>query len=59
MRRQHTTLILSVSIPVPVGKTQAWTIENAKRLITCDPDALTWNVSNAIVKLVEKKVTYL
>ncbi len=58
-RRQYTTLVLAVSIPVPVGHTQAWTIENAKRLLTSDPEALKWNVGSVVVKLLEKKVTYL
>lgn len=33
-RRQHTTLILQVRIPVPAGKTQAQTLEWVKESLT-------------------------
>lgn len=39
-RRQHTTLILQVRIPVPAGKTQAATLEWAKNRLTSGIDNL-------------------
>lgn len=35
-RRQYTTLILQVRIPVPAGKTQAGTVEWVKAMLTRD-----------------------
>ena len=50
-RRQHTTLIIQVRIPVPAGKTQAQTLEWIKQQFR--------EVPSIIVKLLGRETTYL
>lgn len=52
-RRQHTTLILQVRIPVPAGKTQAQTVEWVKQQIVLPSTPQT------TVKVVGKETVYL
>jgi len=62
-RRQHTTLILQVRIPVPAGKTQAATLEWVKAQLTSEPDQLQSYrafVSKATqVKITGRETVYL
>ena len=52
-RRQHTTLILQVRIPVPAGKTQAQTLEWVKQQIIPSSSPQTQ------VKIIGRETTYL
>lgn len=68
-RRQYTTLILQVRIPVPAGKTQAQTVEWAKGRLTLPIDNLReergvvgedgFSSSQTQVKLTGKETHYL
>jgi len=60
-RRQHTVLILQVRIPVPAGKTQAQTIEWAKKILTGEwvPGLATMASPQTQVKLSGKETVYL
>ena len=60
-RRQHTTLILQVRIPVPAGKTQAQTLEWVKEsLIISGLGAKSAFVSpQTQIKIVGRETTYL
>ena len=59
-RRSRTILTLSVRVPVPVGKTQAWVLDNVTKLVRCDPAALICNFGpEVIVKLDKKETVYL
>lgn len=52
-RRQYTTLILQVRIPVPAGKTQAQTLEWVRQQVVLPSTPATQ------VKIVGKETTYL
>ncbi len=52
-RRQHTTLILQVRIPVPAGKTQAQTLEWVKQQLILPSTPQTQ------VKITGRETTYL
>ena len=62
-RRQYTTLIVQVRIPVPAGKTQAQTLEWVKAQLTAEPDELQPYrafVSKATqVRITGRETTYL
>jgi hypothetical protein len=62
-RRQHTTLILQVRIPVPVGHTQAQTHNAVKRILTESSlvvsEAGPFISPQTQVKLLGRETTYL
>jgi hypothetical protein len=61
-RRQHTTLILQVRIPVPAGKTQAATLEWVKHQLTeqrADPYDAAFCSAQTQVKITGRETTYL
>jgi len=62
-RRQHTTLILQVRIPVPAGKTQAQTLQFVKdALLTqagISQHSLAFNSQQTQVKITGRETTYL
>lgn len=51
-RRQHTTMTFQVQVPVPAGWTQAKYLEWFSKQVT-------QAVGSCVVKLTDKKVTYL
>jgi hypothetical protein len=60
-RRQHTTLILQVRIPVPAGKTQAATHEWVKKILTGEwtPGLATMVSPQVQVKITGRETVYL
>ena len=60
-RRQHTTLILQVRIPVPAGKTQAATQEWVKKILTGEwvPGLATMASPQVQVKITGRETVYL
>lgn len=65
-RRQHTTLIVQVRLPMPVGKTQAQTLEWLKRTLTegfnVAPnlgDVEPFHSPATLVKLIGRETNYL
>lgn len=61
-RRQHTTLILQVRIPVPAGKTQAQAVEWVKQQLCVTPPGeppYAFTSPRTTVKLVGKQTEYL
>ena len=59
-RRQHTTLILQVRIPVPAGKTQAATLEWVKTCLAAGKEETNSFRSNATqVKITGRETVYL
>jgi len=62
-RRQHTTLILQVRIPVPAGKTQAATLEWIKELLTKNSSTVAglgaFVSPQTQVKIIGRETTYL
>ena len=57
-RRQRTILTVNLSIPQPPGKTQAWTLDELKRILTNNP-GLDLPMYELVLKLVSKETTYL
>lgn len=60
-RRQYTTLILQVRIPVPAGKTQQGTVEWVKKILTGEwvPGLASLASPQTQVKLTGKETHYL
>jgi hypothetical protein len=55
-RRQHTTLIVQVRIPVPAGKTQAATLELIRNALTTNFLSYAAQIQ---VKITGRETTYL
>jgi len=61
-RRQHTTLILQVRIPVPAGKTQAQTLEWVKQQLCFNPPGEppgSYTSTGTQVKITGRETVYL
>ena len=62
-RRQHTTLILQVRIPVPAGKTQAQTLQFVKDALInqagISEHAIAFGSAQTQVKITGRETVYL
>jgi hypothetical protein len=57
-RRQHTTLILSVRVPVPVGKTQAFVLNDVTETLKSALNS-AYAKQELLVKIEKRETVYL